>query len=153
MNPAMNPALFSLIARAGKASLDELRARAPVDENALVRDLATMLDEGVVVLSCDPGPSKEHELKVKERFRTKQLDANTLTVLSCIENPDEQDRIMTGGTYDTTNNTWKSGSAANDTWKSSSKEIIWNAINVAFHNPHVAECVMVTPTARGFKVF
>jgi hypothetical protein len=50
----MNPSLFKLISTAGAASLDELRARSPVDGSVLTRDIVQMLSEGVVALSLDP---------------------------------------------------------------------------------------------------
>ena len=139
----MNPTLFSLISRAGNASLDELRARSPVDEAVLARDLATMLDEGVVALSCEPVPSKENQLTIQAKFGKFNLDPNTLTILYCIYNPDEQHEIEVITSNDAT------GIAR----EAQAKEIMRKAIKIAFNNERIADCVKVSPTTRGFKIF
>jgi hypothetical protein len=139
----MNPALFSLIARAGNASLDELRARTPVDESVLTRDLATMLDEGVVALSCEPGPSKEDQNIIQEKFGKFNLDLNTLTILYCIPDLDEQNQVIIDMASD----------EITKARKAETEEIIKTAIGVAFNNEHVSQCVKVSPTTRGFKIF
>jgi hypothetical protein len=51
----LGTSLFDLISLSGSASLDELRARSPVDDNTLANAVATMVTSGDVVLSLTPG--------------------------------------------------------------------------------------------------
>jgi len=55
----MNRSLFNLICKAGRVSLDELRARSPVEDSALSREIVAMIDEGVISLSPNPDTNFE----------------------------------------------------------------------------------------------
>jgi hypothetical protein len=50
----LGTSLFDLISLVGSASLDELRARSPVDDGTLANTVATMVRSGDVILSVTP---------------------------------------------------------------------------------------------------
>ncbi|SRR5712692_6121563 len=136
----MDPTLFSLISRAGKASLDELRARSRVDQSVLARELVTMWQEGVVALSCEPGVSDQDKLSIQKKFGNLDLDTSTISLLYCI--PDREDRIKV-----------LTGDEAKEAMrKARAREIMSKAMTLAFNDDRAAECVMVSPTTRGFKM-
>jgi hypothetical protein len=121
----MNPALFRLISRAGRASLDELRARSSVNKSVLARDLVTMLQNGAVVLSCNPDASSKEDLS--------NLSPEALKIVTLVQKTDEADRTELV-TADDEMKTWT------------------QAMIAAFDDQRVADCVMVSPTPRGFKL-
>ena len=122
----MNRSLFNLITRAGRVSLDELRARSSVEQSALAREIVTMMQEGVLALSHNPDASVD-------RGTIAETDSETQDFLINIEGTDEaRQRLL-----------------LND---ESSKTKLTNALNWALADEEAAYSLMVSPTSWGFKI-
>jgi hypothetical protein len=122
----MNQSLFALISRAGRMSLDELRARSSVETIALGREIVSMIREGVVTLSPNPEISQEET-------SPPMLAPADITIFREIQNlVDASQRrfITTDGNYDR----------------------VIKALTAALADDQAAYSVMVSPTSRGFKI-
>jgi hypothetical protein len=122
----MNQSLFALISRAGRMSLDELRARSSVETIALGREIVSMIREGVVTLSPNPEISQEET-------SPPMLAPADITIFREIQNLDEASQrsfITTDDNYDR----------------------VIKALTAALADDQAAYSVMVSPTSRGFKI-
>lgn len=122
----MNQSLFALISRAGRMSLDELRARSPVEPTALAREIVSMIRDGVVALS----PNSEVS---QEETSPPILEPADITIFREIQNLDEASQ--------------RSFIAKEDNY-----DRVIKVLTAALADDQAAYSVMVSPTSRGFKI-
>lgn len=128
----MNLSLFRLISTAGAASLDELRARSPVDESVLTRDIVTMVGEGVVALSRNPEMSEVSQAELVDL----DLDPEARDLLNRITKAEATSQSRLIGGEENMQNMKK----------------LTRAIRAVLDNPQTADSVMISPTSWGFKI-
>jgi hypothetical protein len=126
----MNSILFSLISKAGSASLGELMARSSLPASTLAYEIADMVRKGDVTLSFDDD-SKPKDVPATEvaAFKEAALQSPALMeVIGLIETPSKLVRLA-----------------------ETQDKLFTDGIHFALKDEMAARSINVNPTSRGFR--